>query len=335
MVRFNRIMILIGVLVMGQNSLARENRLQAYLAKQIPVTSKNCHEQSSELAQNFSRLTGIAAAGRCESTSSKGNDILISYEATEPLNVVTSATEIGFPGQGYEFTTKSQCENNLPGETKAFRDLTGTDPLLTFCRSQENYYGRVRWALIVEGFGKTDKKIAWASSLFPGQPPKELMLRVTSDIKNTFSDASMTVRHAFLQDDEHGHLRLTVNYFGKYDEQIQTRSLASVNTMTQCELALADIQSISNADKNLKTLSYCVINPYSRGADLVIVIDVTKWYRLRQAAESFKSYADCAAARMGLLDLYRSHYPEKILAGFCTEWGPDWKINLLYPADPS
>jgi hypothetical protein len=317
------------IVLTGQISFAAELSPQAYLARQIPASSANCHDQAAELSRKFTVLTGLQATGQCEATSPQGTDILIRYQASEPLNVVTSAAEVGFPGEGYEFDSNANCSNHLAGEVQSFATLTGHEPLLAFCRKQENYYGRVRWALIVEGFGSSDKKISWASSLFPGKPSSVLASRVTSDVKNTFTDSFTNVRQVFLQDDEHGHLRLTVNYYGKYDEQIQAHPLASVNTMDQCELALSEMRKISADNPAVKTLSYCVNNPYSLGADLVIVLDVTRWYRTRQAAETFKTYEECAVAKPGLIETYRSHYPDTILGGFCTEWGADWKITLL------
>jgi hypothetical protein len=301
----------------------------AYFARKVPASQTNCHDQASQLADRLTQITGHEASGRCEATTTEGNDILIRYEASEPLEVITSATEIGFDGQGYEFSTKAQCEAEVSGEVAFFTRVTGKEPLLSFCRGKENYYGRVRWALIVEGFAKLDKKNAWASSPLPGLPTSDQVQQIKNDLKSEFTDSVTSVRHVFLQDDEKGQLRLTVNYYGKYDEQLKAFSLSSVTTMGQCQQALAEMEAIRSQTTNIKTLPYCVNNPYDAGVDLVVVADVTRWYELRQSAETFKTYDECATARNPLLDVYRSHYPEAILGGFCTEWGSNWKINIL------
>ena len=321
-----------GIALLNTAQLASGENPQknyAYFARKVPAAQTNCHEQASQLAARFTEITGLAASGRCEAVTSEGNDILIHYVASEPLEVITSATEIGFDGQGYEFATKAQCEAEVSGELEFFRQVTGKEPLLSFCRGKENYYGRVRWALIVEGFAKLDKKNAWASSRFPGLPSSSQVQQIKNDVESTFTDAVTSVRHVFLQDDEKGQLRLTVNYYGKYDEQLKAFSLSSVTTMSQCQQALAEMESIRSQTSNIKTLSYCVNNPYDAGVDLVVVADVTRWYELRQSAETFKTYDECAAAKNPLLDVYRSHYPETILGGFCTEWGSNWIINIL------
>lgn len=301
----------------------------AYFARKVPASQANCHEQASHLTAQFTKITGLQASGRCEATTTEGNDILIRYEASEPLEVITSATEIGFDGQGYEFSTKAQCEAEVPDEVAFFTRVTGKEPLLSFCRGKENYYGRVRWALIVEGFAKLDKKNAWASSRFPGLPTSDQVQQIKNDVRSEFTDSVTSVRHVFLQDDEKGQLRLTVNYYGKYDEQLRAFPLSSVTTMGQCQQALSEMENIRSQTTNIKTLPYCVNNPYDAGVDLVVVADVTRWYELRQSAETFKTYEECASAKNTLLDLYRSHYPETIVGGFCTEWGSDWKINIL------
>jgi hypothetical protein len=247
---------------------------------------------------------------------------------------LTSATEIGFPGQGYEFASKAECEGEIPGDVEVFRAKTGRDPLLSFCRSQENYYGRVRWALIVEGFAKVEAKNSWASSLFPGLPKNDLIVQIKNDVKAEFTDLVTDVRHVFLQDDERGHLRLTVNYYGKYDEQLKAFSVASIGSMAHCLDAHNEMERIKNETSGVKTLNYCVDNPYDNGADLVVIADVTRWYSLRRSAETFKTYDECALARGPLLNVYRSNYPETILGGFCTEWGSNWKVNILELSSP-
>lgn len=309
--------------------LAGESRTYQYLAKDLPVMGTNCHEQAKNLALKFTALTQLPSTARCYAVTKEGVDILISYQASEPLQVVSSSAEIGFPSQGYEFSTKEQCEREISTEVESFKTLTGMEPLLAFCRSKENYYGRVRWALVVEGFGKTSLRIAWASSLFPGQPNREQVQRIKKEVQSELSNDAVQVRHVFLQDDDHGHLRLNVNYYGKYDEQIQAFSLSAVNTLSQCEEALNEMEELKSKSPNVKTLSYCVNNPYRRGVDLVSVIDVTRWHRLRQSAELFTTYEECHSAKPALLEVYKSSYPEKILGGFCTEWGSNWKINLI------
>jgi hypothetical protein len=325
---------ILGLLFFSSGLKAQNTRSFVYWARQVPTTSKNCHEQAKDLAVRFTQVTGLAATGRCESASSKGNDLTIHYESAFPLEVVSSAPDLGFPGQGYEFNNKDQCEKEIADEIRAFKELTGNEPLLSFCQSKENYYGLVRWALVMEGFGKADTKISWASSRFPGQPSRELVQKIKSEVKAQFLN-SVKVRHVFLQDDEKGQLRLTVNYFGKYGEQIKAFALAEVNTLAQCQVSLREMQEISANQPQIITLSYCVNNPYHRGADLVVILDVLRWYTLRQSAESFKSYEECHAAKPALLDTYQSHYPEKLLGGFCTEWGSFWKVNLLeLPSSP-
>lgn len=315
--------------VSGSVPVQASPKSQGYFAKKIPPAGANCHEQARELAARFTQITGIVGAGRCYEATESGNDILITYDASEPLEVLSSATEIGFPGQGYEFSTKAQCEGELGAEVNVFKTMTGTEPLLAFCRGDENYYGRVRWALIVEGFAKLSTKNAWASSLFPGLPDAALISRIKNEAKAEFTDGVTSVRHVFLQDDEHGHLRFTVNYYGKYDEQIKSFALSSVTTMDQCRVAQSEMDAIKSQTPGVKTLSYCVNNPYDAGVDLVVVVDVTRWYGLRQSAEMFKTYEECSAAKNPLLDVYRSNYPQRILGGFCTEWGSNWKINIL------
>ena len=322
---------LVGILLGLGNvpSADASSRSFVYWAKKIPASNQNCHEQAKALAERFTQITGLSASGRCESITQKGNDLSIRYESSIPLQVMTTVTEIGFPGQGYEFSTQAQCESKIPEEVEVFRKITGNEPLLKFCRGQENYYGLVRWALVVEGFGNSDKKSSWASSLFPGQPPRGLVEKIKNETQLEFSDAVTNIRHVFIQDDEHGHLRFTVNYYGKFDEQIKAFSLASVNNLSECEEAQSEMQRVKSQSQQIKTLSYCVANPYHRGADLVAVVDVTRWYETRQAAETFSSYEACAIEKENIIKIYQTNYSEKVLGGFCTKWGSHWKINLL------
>lgn len=295
-----------------------------YLAKKTPAhPAPQCHQDARELALKFTQITGFSAQGECRSVSAEGNDLLIRYEAEDALEVLSTApNDLDFPGRGYEFSSRRECEGQIETENQFFKEQTGVEPLLSFCRFRENYYGLKRWALVVESVGSSGLKPLWASSLFPGKPNEQQIQQIKEQVKKSLANSTLLPRFVFLQEDEHGHLRLTVMYYGKYHEQLKAFALANLERLEDCAPALSDLQK-------LDTLGYCIHNPYRRGADLVAIVDTTQWHQIRQSVESFKTFSECQTQREGLIEFYKTSLGYKILTGFCTEFGPAWKINFL------
>ena len=319
-----------GLAVMVSLSLSAHANPYVYFIREFPVQERNCHEDAEKLAQKFTALTGLPAGGRCEALTKKGADVSIRYEASEPLTQLNNVAEIGFEGRGYEFTTRKKCESELPREMEFFKEMTGREPLVGFCRYDETYYGLQKWALVIEGFAASNALVpAWASSRFPGQPTSEQVQQVIQAVKTSLSNDQVKVRFVFLQPSEHGHLRLTVHYWAKYSEQLVGFSLAEMDSVADCSVALKDLEKVQLLKPQIKSVGLCVNNPYTRGADLVAIIDVTRWHSRKQAVETFANFADCASQKETLISFYKNKFGDKILAGFCTRWGSDWKLNLL------
>jgi hypothetical protein len=317
------------LILAGAISLADESRYYVYLVKNIPVQSTNCHEQAQALAARFQELTGSSeVTGRCESMTENGLTVKIKYLAIQPIESLSTAAEIGFPGQGYEFSTRRRCEAEIPKETSFFKELTGNEPLIVFCRYKENYYGRQRWALVIEGFGHSPLKPQWSSSLFPGRPTTTQLDTIVNDVRTRLNHSGLNVRFPFLQDNENG-LRLTVLYYGVYGEQITSFSVAEINSLADCEYEKQELNQLQQNDPSVTTLGYCIDNPYHRGADLVLVVDVTRWHQIKHAVENFTGYEDCKQRKTSLIAYYRDVLKDPIVGGFCTQYGPSWKLNLV------
>lgn len=310
-------------------SLAREPRTYAVWLRYIPAQEKNCHELAQELAVRFTQITGLAGTGRCQAITKKGMTVEIRYVASEALELISSIPEIGFPGEGFEFGSRRQCEAQIPSEEAAFEKTTGQKPVMAFCNFQENYYGRQRWALVMYGFGNTPLRPQWASSLFPGQPSAAQAQQILEDVKTQLNHSQLDVRLPFLQDGDNGHLRLTLMYYGRYGEQVKSFSLSEINSLTECENEMQELRKLQQSNPNVTTLGYCVSNPYHRGADLVAVIDVTRWYQVKYAVETFTSYDDCRNQRPTLVPYYQNVVKDPVVAGFCTQYGSDWKLLLI------
>lgn len=322
--------ILIFSVAVGLSSLAQELKPYAYLAKNVPaISGENCHSQAKQLAQKFSKITGWESTGTCQAIRPEGNEILIRYNAPEAVEKISSVPDLDFPGRGYEFSTKSECEAELANESSVFQKNIGADPLLVFCHSRENYYGLRRWALVLEGFGKTKSPLAWSSSLVPGCPSAKQIENIRRAAKEKLIQEGLDVRFVFIQEDERGHLRLNALYYGQYNEQLKGFSLASVNTLDQCFQALQDFEKLETNHPEISSVASCINNPYSRGADLFVVANVLRWFDLRHAAESFKTYEECQSDKNRLVDFYKKEVSPAVLEGFCTEWGPEWKVNLV------
>ena len=323
-------MFLGGAILWYSFGFASELRNYAYLARRVPpVVGENCHSQAQALARKFSKITGLEARGSCETADPKGNDLLIRYQAFESLNVVSSVPDLDSPGRGFEFPSQSDCESQIAAESAHFQKETGTEPILAFCQFRENYYGLRRWALILEGFGNPDRSIAWSSSLVPGQPDRGQVAAIKKAVKEKFSQVGLNIRFVFLQDDEKGHLRLNVFYYGKYSEQVKGFTLAALNSLNDCHQALLSFQKVESSKPELPSVATCIHNPYRHGADLFVVADVLRWFKVQHAAESFASSEQCHLEKEGLVEFYKKQVSPFILEGFCTEWGPQWKINLI------
>lgn len=324
------LVLMIGVagLVAGKG-LAEENRTYTLLLRDIPLSGQNCHSLADEIAQKFSQLTTYSTQGRCEALQEESADLSLKYQAPQSVDFITSSPDLDFPGRAYEFSSRRECELNLESEKYFFQSVQGTEPLLVFCRSKANYYGRVRWELALYGLAQSRILPQWASSRFPGKPDSDQIQRIIEGVKVSFTNSDMNVRFAFLQDGEKGELRFTTMYYGKYGEQLKAFSLAEVRSLQECEQELKRLKELNIEKPALMTLGYCVPNPYARGANLVAIVNVLKWYRLDYAVESFQNYSDCAAQRPTLLKFYQEKSGDKIAEGFCTRWGSQWKLNLL------
>lgn len=166
-----------------------ETRTYSYLAKKVPLgTADNCHAQAKLLAEIFTKVTGLTATGSCYAIQPEGNDLLIQYQASEPLNVISSVPDLDFPGRGYEFSTQGECESEIEKEKLTFQSETGSEPLLAFCRARENYYGLKRWALVLEGVGNQQTQLAWSSSRVPGRPSVEQIEKIRAATKKSSLD---------------------------------------------------------------------------------------------------------------------------------------------------
>ena len=322
--------LLISIFLMASSLRGTEPRTYSYLAKNVPQgSSDNCHSQAKLLAERFARITGLSATGSCYSIEPEGNDLLIKYQAPEPLHLISSVPDLDFPGRGHEFSTLADCEAAIENEKLVFQNEIGSQPLLSFCRVRENYYGLQRWALVLEGFNNTKTELAWASSRVPGRPTKDQIEQLKVAVKDKFTRADINVRFVFVQEDEKGQLRMNILYYGRYSEQIKGFSLASVNSVEECSQALRDFQQVDGAHPEMPSIGSCIVNPYSRGVDLFIAVNVLNWFHLRQSAESFTDHSQCQSEKHRLLSLYQKEVSAAIVEGFCTEWGPTWKINFL------
>lgn len=306
-----------------------EPRKALYRVKQAPIMESNCHLQAQSLAKRFSELTGVAAVGKCDSIKAEGYDLSIVYERKEGLELASTEADLDFPSRGHIFSSKEKCQAQLGSETTFFKEVTGIEPLVSFCRSRETYWGQKQWALIIEGFGNSKIAPQWAGSRFAGKPSPSLVTQIETDIKKHFAQSNTPVRLASLQEDEHGALRLNLMYYGKYGEQIVGSVLASLETHEQCSEMLGDLAGVNNLNESRKALGYCVTNPYDRSVDLVGVVDVLGWYSSRFSVEEFSSFQHCQTEKSQLLDFYKKLEGYKIVSGFCTQWSDKWKIHLL------
>jgi len=310
-------------------SLGDETKDYSLFLRGLSVVDQNCHSLAKELAEKLSALTLLPSEGRCVALEGDRADVVIRYRASAPLNFSVSSPDLDFPGRGYEFATRRACESQLESEKAYFKSVQGTEPLLVFCRSRENYYGLRRWELAIYGMAQSNIQPRWASSRFPGRPSSSQIEQILSDVKMKFNSPEMNVRFVFLQGSDQGELRFTAMYYGQYGEQLKAFSLAQVDSLSQCEEQMQDLRTVQNADPKKVTLGYCVNNPYSRGADLVAIVDVVNWYQLRHAVESFKNFSDCDSQKDRLVQFYQKEVGENVLAGFCTEWGSEWKLSLI------
>lgn len=320
---------LVGLVCLG-DGLPRENRTYTLFLRDIPHSGASCHSLAQEIAEKFTRLTTYSAKGRCQDLKENSFDLTLQYEAPQAVEFITSSPDLDFPGRGYEFSSRRVCEAHLEAEREFYRSLHGKEPLLLLCRSQANYYGRVRWELAIYGIAESRTLPHWASSRFPGKPTASQVQQVLQDVVKNFRTSDLNVRFPFLQDGESAELRFTAFYYGRYGEQLKAFSLAEVNSLNECEQEQAQLKQLQHSKPSLVTLGYCVHNPYVRGANLVAIADVVKWYRLNQAVENFKSYQDCSSQRPALLKFYQQELGDKVVAGFCTRWGSQWKLNLVH-----
>lgn len=323
-------LLFISIFLMAASLQGAEPRPYSYLARKVPQGSAdNCHSQAKLLAERFAKITGLSAKGSCYSIEPEGNDLLMKYQANEPLNVISSVPDLDFPGRGHEFSTQAECEAVVEREKSVFQNEIGSEPLLSFCRVRENYYGLQRWALVLEGFKNSKTELAWASSRVPGRPTKDQIEQLKVSVKDKFTRSGINVRFVFVQEDEKGQLRMNILYYGRYSEQLKGFTLASVNSLEECSQALRDFQQVDGAHPEMPSAATCIVNPYSRGVDLFVAVNVLNWFHLRQSAESFTDYSKCQSEKNQLLSLYQKEVSANILEGFCTEWGPTWKINFL------
>lgn len=306
---------------------SEERQWYSYLARKVPAS--DCHAQAKALAERFTKITGLLAQGSCDEIHSDGNDLLIRYQAPNPLNLISSVPDLDFPGRGHEFSSEIECLTQIEQEKSIFLSEIGAEPLFAFCRAKENYYGLRRWALVIEGFSDTKNKLAWSSSLVPGRLTATQVEQLRIAVREKLNRNGVNVRFVFLQEDEKGQLRMNILYYGRYPEQLKGFSLAYLDSMEHCTGALQDFRRVETAHPEIVSVVSCIDNPYRHGADLFVAGNVLGWFRIRQSAEHFANYYECQTEKNRLLNLYQTQVSGAILEGFCTEWGPSWKINFI------
>ncbi|MFA5141317.1 MAG: hypothetical protein WC728_19025 [Elusimicrobiota bacterium] len=294
-----------------------------------PKDAGACVSIAKRIGEDMARVTGVKVLGSvCEGEDETGYKIVVSYEAAEPLNLVSTAKH-RLMGSGFgAYKDPAECKAALPGEIEAFKQATGLDPVAAYC-FQDPLARDDAWSIRIDSFGraKLDPDVQYV--LVFTYPQGWTRERFTGKIKSQLEKQGVNVRTVAWRPDS-GYATVEVGYYAAERMELKIEEAAKVDSKAQCEAAKAEVDKLLAGRTPEPLIHYCG-NTMVGGWELAWLFKGAPSLKTVKASEEFKTYDACMAGRRKVMDYYRESMGHSVAGSVCSHEVLDysWKVILL------
>jgi hypothetical protein len=312
--------ILLGLLIWSQAYAAKSHLYRLYdIGNSIGKT--DCELKANELAQKIATLASVNVKGSlCEySTTIETKNLLISYEADEPLEIVSTYTFGDTYVDKGTYKTEQECLQNIAQDEKVFTEVTGLTPFVSFCSTSK--FSRVNpWFSYIEAFGNSEiqpRRAHWKS----GTPYGFTKSQFFTEVKNQLETYGVQLEHLNFARAVFGvetslfyytNIATPKLYFG-------SKNISHVSGLSQC-MGKAEMLKNEILTKGTFPLvtSYCT-STYSnpKSFDLELISLGFNYLNVSPTEKVFSSDEECELSRPSIQNKYELVHGDKVIGSTC------------------
>jgi hypothetical protein len=313
---------------LAQVADADEMRTFTYRLRHLQGSAVDCHVDTQNLTRRFVQLTGLSATGRCEEVSSQGNTVAISYEAEQPLSVVSTIQSSNHVTTFGQFRQASACAESLPAAKSTFEEKTGLTAFVSYCYKDPYDYD-FPWITAVEGFGVPLAKPMYVGNYLFGQPLAMTRDELSNAVYRGLLQLGIDIN--FVRIRWHNAMSEIIGfYYGAAPIDIGVVSAARMSTPESC--VEEQRHALRFLPEATTVLAYCEQIQVGGAAEVTILTTNETQTVVRPSIEEFVNYEDCFQGRDALVTRYQTEYGRPVIGGLCSRDGArpyHWRVNMI------
>ncbi len=282
-----------------------------------PASAESCFAEAQSLRERFTAQTGFVTLGAgCEyDRVTERTDLLIRYESTERVAVVsTSLPQFYYEPNGF-YADQEACEADLERQMRVFTEETGLEPFLSYCNSSR-YLSPLPWSFRIEGFGET-KRQPQRKSFRSSRPYAPSYSEINEEIR-----VGLEAREARLVSlawrPYSPHEQATAFFYSSRDIKMDSAFVVGIHGLDECMAARQTLVAGVVAAPSVSYLtSFCASrysNPKTFELTLAVVGEVP---RIDYSVENFAKLDDCQQALPRMISEMQGLNGEAPIASFC------------------
>ncbi|MBI2363070.1 MAG: hypothetical protein HYV15_06780 [Elusimicrobia bacterium] len=303
--------------------------VREYTLKGYPKGAEPCVASAVRIGEAVARAAGVKVVrAYCSAEDADGYEVKVVYEAAEALRPVTTVSRAG-RGEGFgAFDARQDCEAALAAEATAFRAATGLEPVVSYCL-RDTLADKGSWSMRIDSFGGA--RLSPLTKTLPvfTRPDGVARSEFLGGIKDRLQAQGVDARFVAWRPVS-GYAELSVAYYAAQRIALELTEPAKLDGKAQCQAALAELQPLLAARSPAPLALYC-------GQQMIGGWEVAWMYKdapslkTAMAAESFKSYADCMAARARVAERHRTELGQLVVGAVCSREVLEyaWKVVLF------
>lgn len=293
--------------------------IQTYRIGWYSQNEAACEKDSAAIGTKFQTTTGFPIlATSCERIFGGKLDVVIQYQADDPITPVSTFTEFN-DAQGL-YATRQECEANLANEKAIFEEATSLSALIAFCFAPRNPSPSNPHPFImrIDGFGTPKLRPYSHSNLIYDASPDSSPAELTGTLNQAFATNKDIFHPVTLFDQTDGHSRILIKYYAPRRQSILTDLVASFENVKTCKIYLPMIQKLFEEFGIVGAHSFCLGERSSRTSPLYLVGSAAGAYTFERVPLTFKNRLQCETALPDLISRYATIYESNLVKGFCS-----------------
>lgn len=317
----------------GTSASANNPTWQSYTLSRYPISVEGCKKTARVLGEQFTKVTGQEVyRASCENESKEGYEILLTYVATAPIQMVSTIQESGGLGYNGIYRTLSDCQSSLPNESKTFMESTGLTPFVSYC-FKESAISLTPYLARIDALGEAKLyPFRFEGTIFAGQIDKSQ--EVLDAVLKATKDSGIGVHQVTFAHD--GSLKLVVRFYGsaketvfhsqyfKMDEVARYSSLGTRNPMGACRQQLSESEKGFSSSFTQPGIWFCAWDGMLFESKLYLLrIRRQEGINAETLPDHYSTFEACDRERPSLLAWYEKAFKITPFAVVCT-----WKNGL-------